>query len=42
MKAIAPRRGYITHMCHDLTHAEWLERLAGTNVEPAYDGLEIE
>ena len=38
---IAPRRAYLVHMCHDLTHAEWLERLAGTNVEPAYDGLEI-
>jgi hypothetical protein len=28
-------------MCHDFTHEEWLARLAGTNVEPAYDGLEL-
>jgi phosphoribosyl 1,2-cyclic phosphate phosphodiesterase len=40
MKAIAPRRGYITHMCHDLTHAEWL-RLLPRPVRPAYDGLKI-
>jgi len=39
---IAPERAYLVHMCHDLTHEEWLERLSGTNVEPAYDGLEIE
>lgn len=38
---IAPKRAYLVHMCHDLTHEEWLERLSGTNVEPAYDGLEI-
>ena len=38
---IAPRRAYLIHMCHDLSHREWLERLAGTNVEPAYDGLEL-
>ena len=37
---IAPKRAYLVHMCHDLTHEEWLEKLAGTNVEPAYDGLE--
>ncbi len=38
---IAPKKGYLTHMCHDLTHVEWLEKLVGTNVEPAYDRLEI-
>ena len=38
---IAPKRAYLVHMCHDLTHEEWLARLAGTNVEPAYDGLEL-
>lgn len=42
IERIAPKKAYLVHMCHDLTHAEWLERLAGTNVEPAYDGLEIE
>lgn len=38
---IAPKRAYLVHMCHDLTHEDWLEKLAGTNVEPACDGLEI-
>jgi phosphoribosyl 1,2-cyclic phosphate phosphodiesterase len=42
IERIGPRRAYIVHMCHDFTHEEWLARLAGTNVEPAYDGLEIE
>ena len=41
MARIAPKRAYLVHMCHDLTHEEWLSRLAGTNVEPAYDGLEL-
>ena len=39
---IRPKKAYLIHMCHDLSHADWLRRLAGTNVEPAYDGLEIE
>ena len=38
---IAPKKAYLVHMCHDLTHEDWLARLAGTNVEPAYDGLEL-
>ena len=38
MKRIAPKRGLLIHMCHDLSHAEWLERLP-KGVEPAYDGL---
>lgn len=42
IERIGPRRAYIVHMCHDFTHEEWLARLAGTNVVPAYDGLEIE
>lgn len=41
LEAIAPKRAYLIHMCHDFSHAEWLEKLAGTNIEPAYDGLEI-
>lgn len=40
MKAIAPRRGYVTHMCHDLTHAEWL-RLLPRPIRPAFDGLTV-
>jgi len=39
---IAPRRAFLIHMCHDFSHQQWLEKLAGTNVEPAYDGLELE
>lgn len=41
LKEIGPEKAYLVHMCHDLTHVEWLAKLAGTNVEPAYDGLEI-
>lgn len=37
---IAPGRAYLIHMCHDFSHAEWLDRLPA-GVEPAYDGLEI-
>lgn len=40
--AVSPRRAFLIHMCHDLTHEEWLAKLEGTNIEPAYDGLEIE
>jgi len=39
---IAPKKAYFVHMCHDLTHEDWLARLAGTNIEPAYDGLELQ
>lgn len=42
IERIAPRRAYLVHLCHDLTHEDWLARLAGTGVEPAYDGLEVE
>ena len=38
---IAPKKAYLVHMCHDFKHEKWLEMLAGTNAEPAYDGLEI-
>ena len=37
---IKPKRAYLIHMCHDLSHAEWLARLS-KGVEPAYDGLEL-
>ena len=40
IERIAPARAYLVHMCHDLSHAEWLERLP-EGVEPAYDGLEL-
>lgn len=41
LEKIAPKKAYLIHMCHDFSHAEWLEKLAGTTIEPAYDGLEI-
>lgn len=41
IQMISPRRAYLIHMCHDFTHAEWMERLP-KGVEPAYDGLTIE
>ena len=41
LERIAPKKAYLIHLCHDLTHREWLEKLAGTNIEPAFDGLEL-
>ena len=41
LQAIAPKKAYLVHMCHDISHADWLLRLNGTCAEPAYDGLEI-
>ena len=37
---IGPKRTYLIHMCHDLSHADWLSQLPA-GVEPAYDGLEL-
>ena len=37
---IAPRRAYLTHICHDFTYEEWLKMLP-TGVLPAYDGLAL-
>ena len=39
---IKPKTAYLVHMCHDFTHEEWLDKLRGTCVAPAYDGLELE
>ena len=42
VERIAPRRkAYFIHMCHDLSHRQWLEALPH-GVEPGYDGLELE
>ena len=41
IERIAPRRAYLTHLCHDFTHEEWLAKLPA-GVEPASDGLELE
>ncbi|MGB9467401.1 MAG: riboflavin biosynthesis protein RibF, partial [Candidatus Acidiferrum sp.] len=45
IKKMNPRRAWFTHIAHDLPHAETNERLRKlgyTNVQLAYDGLEIE
>lgn len=41
LRRIAPRRAYLTHLCHDLTHRQLLERLPA-GIEPAWDGLVVE
>lgn len=43
-RRIAPKKGYTIHMCHDFSHVQLIDkwRQAGLDVEPAYDGLEIE
>lgn len=41
LEKIRPGMAYITHMCHDFTHVEWLGKLPA-GVEPAWDGLEVE
>ena len=38
---LKPRRAFLTHICHDLGHAE-TERTLPLNVRMAYDGLEIQ
>ncbi len=37
---IAPSVAYLTHMCHDLSHVQWLAKLP-SGIIPAHDGLEI-
>lgn len=40
LEQIAPHRAYLVHMCHDLSHQDWLAYLP-PQIEPAYDGLEL-
>jgi len=45
IKKLNPRRAWFTHIAHDLAHAETNERLRSlgySNVQLAYDGLQIE
>src|SRR5271169_2439577 len=45
IRKLNPRRAWFTHIAHDLAHAETNERLRNlgySNVQLAYDGLEIE
>lgn len=37
---LRPRKAYLTHMCHDVVHAEFSKKLP-RHVRLAYDGLEI-
>ena len=39
LEKISPKKAYLTHMCHDFTHTQWLTKLPD-GVEPGYDGLE--
>lgn len=41
MDRIAPKRGLLVHMCHDISHADYLRELP-PHISPAYDGLEVE
>lgn len=40
MERIEPVRGLLVHMCHDISHADYLKELP-PNIAPAYDGLEV-
>jgi phosphoribosyl 1,2-cyclic phosphate phosphodiesterase len=45
INALKPRRAWFTHIAHDLSHAETNERLRQlgySNVQLAYDGLQLE
>ena len=39
--AVAPERTLLTHLCHDLAHAE-TEKALPAEVRVAYDGLRLE
>ena len=41
LEQLAPRRAFLTHICHELAHEE-TERTLPPQVRLAYDGLEIE
>lgn len=40
MERIAPACGLLVHMCHDISHADYLKELP-PHIAPAYDGLEV-
>lgn len=41
IREVAPRRAFLTHLCHELDHAE-TEASLPENISPAYDGLRVE
>lgn len=40
MESVQPRRGWFTHLCHDLAHAD-VEPTLPSNIRVAYDGLKL-
>jgi len=40
IEAVRPKRAFLTHLCHDVLHAE-LKRMLPPGVAPAYDGLVV-
>jgi len=40
IERIGAKHGLLVHMCHDISHADYLKELPD-NVQPAYDGLEV-
>lgn len=40
MERISPARGLLVHMCHDVSHADYVKELP-PHIAPAYDGLEV-
>ena len=40
MKRMGVKRGLLVHMCHDISHEEYLRDLP-EHIQPAYDGLEV-
>ncbi len=40
IESLQPKRGYLTHMCHQLDH-EALRAILPEGIEPAYDGLQV-
>ena len=41
IRRIGAKRGLLVHMCHDISHADYLKELPD-HIQPAYDGLEVE
>ena len=41
MARIAPKRGLLVHMCHDISHVDYLKELP-FHIAPAYDGQEYD
>ena len=41
LQRIGAKRGLLVHMCHDISHVDYLKELPD-HIQPAYDGLEVE